>query len=96
MLRKRQEKIKGELDSAAKDMAEAKDLKAEYESRLKDIDKEAENILSEARKKALANESKIVAEAKEEAARFHQAGRLPCSLLLQARTTHLHMFLKLA
>ena len=52
MLRKRQEKIKGELDSAAKDMAEAKDLKAEYESRLKDIDKEAENILSEARKKA--------------------------------------------
>lgn len=39
MLRKRQEKIKGELDSAAKDMAEAKDLKAEYESRLKDIDK---------------------------------------------------------
>ena len=69
MLQKRQDKIKGELDDAAKDMADAKELKAEYESRLKDIDKEAENILSEARKKALANENKIVAEAKEEAAR---------------------------
>ena len=70
MLQNRQNKIKGELDSAAKDMADAKDLKAEYEAKLKDIDKEAENILSEARKKALANENKIVAEAKEEAARI--------------------------
>lgn len=80
MLRKRQEKIKGELDSAAKDMAEAKDLKAEYESRLKDIDKEAENILSEARKKALANESKIVAEAKEEAARIIERANVEAEL----------------
>jgi F-type H+-transporting ATPase subunit b len=68
MLQKRQDKIKGELDNAAKDMAEARDLKAEYETRLKEIDKEAENILSEARKKALANENKIVSQAKEEAA----------------------------
>jgi F-type H+-transporting ATPase subunit b len=45
-------------------------LKAEYEAKLKDIDKEAETILAEARKKALANESRIVAEAKEEAARI--------------------------
>lgn len=70
MLQARQDKIKGELDNAAKDMADARELKAEYEAKLKDIDKEAENILSEARKKALANENRIVAQAKEEAARI--------------------------
>lgn len=70
MLQKRQNKIKDELDNAAQDMADARALKADYEAKLKDIDKEAENILSEARKRALANENKIVAEAKEEAARI--------------------------
>ena len=70
LLQNRQNKISNELDSAAKDMADARDLKAQYEAKLKEIDKEAESILSEARKKALANENKIVTEAKEEAARI--------------------------
>lgn len=68
MLQKRQDKIKDELDTAARDMEDAAKLKADYESRIKEIDREAEAILSEARKKALANENKIVAQAKEEAA----------------------------
>ena len=80
MLQKRQEKIKSELDNAAKDMADAKALKADYEARLKDIDKEAETILSEARKKALANESKIVAEAKEEATRIIERANVEAEL----------------
>ena len=70
MMQKRQEKIKGELDTAAHDMEEAAKLKADYESRIRNIEKEAEAILSEARKKALANENKIIAEAKEEASRI--------------------------
>jgi F-type H+-transporting ATPase subunit b len=70
MLQNRQDRIKNELDTAASDMENARTLKAEYEAKLKDIDKEAETILAEARKKALANESRIVAEAKEEAARI--------------------------
>lgn len=70
MLQSRQDRIKNELDSAAADMEEARTLKEEYEAKLRDIDKEAEAILGEARKKALANENKIVAEAKEEAARI--------------------------
>lgn len=70
MLTKRQEKIRAELENAAKDEADAAVLKAQYESKLNEIDKEAEAILSEARKKALANENKIIAEAKEEAARI--------------------------
>lgn len=70
MMQKRQDKIKNELDTAAQDMEDAAKLKADYESKIKNIDKEAEAILSEARKKALANENKIIAEAKEEAARI--------------------------
>jgi F-type H+-transporting ATPase subunit b len=45
-------------------------LKAEYESKLKNIEKEAEVILSEARQKALKNEARIIDEAKEEARRI--------------------------
>ena len=70
MLEKRQEKIKTELDSAASDMEEARSLKEEYEARLKNVDKEAEAILADARKRALANENKIVADARGEAARI--------------------------
>ncbi|MEZ3507601.1 MAG: F0F1 ATP synthase subunit B [Lachnospiraceae bacterium] len=70
MMQGRQDRIKNELDTAAADMKQAQALKEEYEAKLKDINKEAEEILGEARKKALANESKIVSEAKEEAARI--------------------------
>ena len=74
MLQSRQDRIKNELDSAAADMEEARALKEEYEAKLRDIDKEAEAILGEARKKALANENKIVAEAKEAARIVERAG----------------------
>ncbi len=70
MMEKRQARIKDELDTAASDMENARALKEEYESKLKEVDKEAETILAEARKRALANENKIVADAKEEAARI--------------------------
>ena len=70
MLEDRKLKIKTELDDAAADKADAAALRAQYEEKLKDIDKEVEAILSEARQKALHNEAKIVEEAKEEAARI--------------------------
>lgn len=70
MLVSRQEKIKNELETAATDKSEAMELKNQYQDKLKNINKEAEEILSDVRKKALANESKIVAEAKEEATRI--------------------------
>ena len=70
MLSDRTNKIAGELDDAAKNQEDAAALKAEYEAKLKDIDKEAEQILSEARKKAQQNASRIESEAKEEAARI--------------------------
>lgn len=70
MLEDRKLKIRTELDDAAADKEGAAALKAQYEEKLKGIDKEAEEILSEARQKALRSEAKIVEEAKEEAARI--------------------------
>ena len=70
VLQNRQDKIKGELDEAQSSMEQAQALKAEYEEKLKNVDKEKEEILSEARKNALKNEAEIIAKAKEEAARI--------------------------
>lgn len=72
MLKKRQEKIRDDLGDARQSREEAEGLKAEYEAKLQNVEKEAEEILSAARKKALANEAKIIAEAKEEAARIRE------------------------
>jgi F-type H+-transporting ATPase subunit b len=79
-LKKRQERIKGELDSAAQNMEDAAALKTEYEDKLKNIEKEADEILSDARKRALANENRIVAEAKEEAARIIERAKTEAEL----------------
>lgn len=70
LLKNRQERIAKDI-SDAKDASEsAAAMKAEYENKLKNIEKEAEVILSEARQKALKNEQKIIEEAKEEARRI--------------------------
>ena len=69
MLKKRQDKITSDRETAESDKAEALALKKEYEEKLKAADKEAESILSEARKVAMHNEQKIVDEAMQEAAR---------------------------
>ncbi len=66
----RSEKIKNDLDTASREKSEAIALKEDYESRIREIDKQAEEILSDARKRALANEADIVARAKEEASRI--------------------------
>lgn len=70
MLKKRQDKIKDDIDTANKDKEDAAALKARYDEKIRQIDKEAEEILSEARQKALQNEAKILEDAKEEADRI--------------------------
>ncbi|MBP3543055.1 MAG: F0F1 ATP synthase subunit B [Lachnospiraceae bacterium] len=70
MLAKRRERIQTDIETAAQNKDDAIALKAEYEAKLKEIDKEAEMILSEARKKALKREEEIVNEAKAEANRI--------------------------
>lgn len=80
MLTKRQEKIARELKEAADAEEATKALRAEYEAKLANIDKEAEEILSDARKRALANENQIIAEAKEEARRIMDRARVEAEL----------------
>ena len=70
MLKDRQERISNDIDSAKEDKESAAALKAEYEAKLKEVDKEAEGILAEARPKAMTNQAKMSDEAKEEASRI--------------------------
>ena len=80
LLNDRKEKIRGDLEEAKGNRESAEQLKAEYESKLKDVDKEAESILSDARKRALANENQIIAQAKEEASRIIERARTEAEL----------------
>ena len=59
MLNARREKIQSELESAKQDMESSRKLREEYEAKLKDVDKEAEGILSEAR---IVDRSRVEAE----------------------------------
>ena len=75
-LEKRRKKIAEELDQAAQNQKSAAEMKAEYEAKLKAVDKEAEAILEEARRKAKRCEAEIIDEAKAEAARIvERAGK---------------------
>ncbi len=75
LLQDRQNKIRNELDDAQNNMEQAARLKEEYEAKIKDIDKEAEEILSDARRRALENENEIIANAREEASRIMERAR---------------------
>ena len=80
MLQARRDKIRDELEAAQGDMEKAAELRREYEEKLAQIDKEAESILSDARRRALDNEKEIVAKAKEEAARIMEHARVEAQL----------------
>ena len=69
LMQKRREKIVGEMETAAREKADAIQMKGEYEGKLAAADKEVDEILTEARKKGQKRGDEIVAEAKEEAGR---------------------------
>lgn len=68
LLRKRQERIQTDLDTAKQDRDEALSLKSEYEAKMAGAQKDADAVLSEARNKAVKNEEQIISRAKDEAA----------------------------
>lgn len=80
LLKKRQEKIQSDIDTASKDKEEASALKNEYDEKIKNINLEADEILAEARKKATANEAQIIAQANEEAARIKERAKVEAEL----------------
>ena len=69
-LEKRKQGIADDIETAQKEKEEAAKLKTEYEEKLKNIDAEAETILADARQRALANENRIVTDAREEAGKI--------------------------
>lgn len=79
-LKKRQERIRNDIETAERDKTQALSFKDEYETKLKDINKEAEEILSDARKKAVVNQNKIVDEAKVEASRIIERAKVEAEL----------------
>lgn len=70
ILKDREKRIADLKDTTERDRVKANQYKAEYEAKLKNIEKEAEAILSEARKKAMKREDEIIENAKAEAARI--------------------------
>lgn len=70
VLEKRKEKIADELAKAADDKTSAAAMKAEYEAKMKDVNKEVEDILEAARRRGKTREAEMVEEAKAEAARI--------------------------
>jgi len=70
LLKKRQAKVQDQLDTAAREKEDAIKFKAEYDGKLKQVNKEAEEILSSTRKQAKKNEAEIIDGAKEEAVKI--------------------------
>lgn len=72
VLAERKTRIATEVETAKTNQAEAMALKEKYENRLAEVEKEANQILEEARKKAKLNESEILKEAMAEAVRVKE------------------------
>lgn len=70
LMEKRQEGIREQMETAACEKQDAIQFKAEYDEKIKNVQKETDEILSEARKKALKKESVMLEEAREEAAQI--------------------------
>ena len=70
LMEKRQEGIREQMETAAREKQDAIQFKGEDDERIKNVQKETDEILSEARKKALKKESVMLEEAREEAAQI--------------------------
>lgn len=70
LMEKRQKGIREQMETAAREKQDAIQFKAEYDEKIKNVQKETDEILSEARKKALKKESVMLEEAREEAAQI--------------------------
>ncbi|MGN0312187.1 MAG: F0F1 ATP synthase subunit B [Lachnospiraceae bacterium] len=70
LLDERKKLIAEDIASAKQDKEEAALLKSDYDEKLKQVDKQADEILSQARQKALQNEARVTEQAKVEAGRI--------------------------
>ena len=67
ILNKRTTKIQGQLIQAEEELEKATELRRKYEQKMEEVEREREEILSEARKVAADSGRRLIAEAKKEA-----------------------------
>lgn len=79
MLKKRQDKVKNDIDSAEKSREDAAKLKEEYENRLREIHKEEDAILSAAARRRWKMRRRLD-QAKAEAANIIERANIRLSL----------------
>lgn len=80
ILNDRKARVMKEMKDAADNREEAVRLKEEYDDKLKHVDKTAEQILSDTKKKAMQRENEIIADAKDEAVRIIESARQEAEL----------------
>ena len=80
ILNERKERVENDQKEAARNREEALRIKEEYDGKIKNIDKEAEQILSDARTKSLRREDEIVGDARQEASRIIASARQEAEL----------------
>ena len=66
-MKNRADRIANQILSAQENMKKSETLRAEYEEKLRNIDKQSAEILESSRKRALEKEQQIIQEAKQEA-----------------------------
>lgn len=76
MLAKRKQAIADEYEKLSKETEAASVLKKGYELKIAEVKKEADEILEQARQAAIAQENKILQEARQEADRIHARASL--------------------
>ena len=67
ILNKRTERIQGQLIQAEEELEKATELRKKFEQKMQEVDREREDILSEARKVAADSGRRLLADAKKEA-----------------------------
>ena len=80
ILNDRKERVMREQREALENREAALRMREEYDGQLKEIDKVAEQILSDSRKKAMQRENEIIMNAKEEAGRIVAGARQEAEL----------------
>ena len=80
ILNDRKERVMREQREALENREAAVRMREEYDGKLKEIDKVAEQILGDSRKKALQRENEIIMNAKEEAVRIIAGARQEAEL----------------
>ena len=80
ILNDRRQRVLKEMRDAQENREEAVRMKEEYDDKLKNVDRTAEQILSDTKLKALQREIEIIADARVEAARIIESARLEAEL----------------